>query len=201
MKESRTYNRTTKAEKTQHAPNLAHCGALEREGNQAKEPINVHNAHRPPKTPHIKRKPMRTSKHTAKETNAPHGQKMRPSRQRRRGRARAKQQRTGCNERRHALPTQHRHGSGSGTADAIHASHAPRHSWRGTRTRRACRSYEKNRFPYPFFLSLGLIYILYFLCFFLSFLAAIVRKHFFRFFRKKYEMQLQPKYIIPQYTI
>lgn len=92
-----------------------------------------------------------------------------------------------------------------GTAAAIHASHTPHsrredeprrstnaaqipnaaHRWRGTRSRRACRAYEKSRFPYPFFFSLGFIYILYFLCFFLSFLAAIARKpriysHFLR---------------------
>ena len=97
-KDSRHYNHTQKAEKTQHAQNLAHCGALEREGTRAKEPINVHNARRPPKTPHIKRKHMRTSKHTTKEPNAPHGQKMRPSRQRRRGRARAKPQRATVGE-------------------------------------------------------------------------------------------------------
>lgn len=100
----------------------------------------------------------------------------------------------------HGENTSHRR-----NAAAIHASHTPHrrredeprrstnaaqipnaaHRWRGTRSRRACRAYEKSRFPYPFFFSLGFIYILYFLCFFLSFLAAIARKpricsHFLR---------------------
>ena len=93
---------THRGQKTQHARNLAHCGALEREGNRAKEPSN---AHRPPKTPQDARKASRTSKHTPEEPTAPHGQKIRPSRQTRRGRANAKPQRTTDNESRHALPT------------------------------------------------------------------------------------------------
>ena len=61
MKESRPYNHTPKTAKIQHAQNLANCGALEREGNRAKERNTRHST---PKTPHIKRKPMRQSKHT-----------------------------------------------------------------------------------------------------------------------------------------
>ena len=61
VKAYRPYKNTNEHDKSQHAQNLAHCGALEREGNREKE-RNTRN--RTPKRHHIKRKPMRQSKHT-----------------------------------------------------------------------------------------------------------------------------------------
>lgn len=185
VKAYRPYKNTNEHGKSQHAPNLAHCGALGMEGTRAKEPINVHNARRPPKTPHIKRKHMRTSKNTHERQTRHTGKKC----------AHHGKGGEGEREPNSNAPVAMRAGThckrNTGTEGAPArppqiAQAAPR--WRGTRTRRACRSYEKSRFPHPFFLSLGLIYILYFLCFFLSFLAAIVRKqrissHFLRTLR------------------
>ena len=145
VKVSHPYKNTNEHDKSQHAQNLAHCGALEMEGNRAKERNTRHST---PKRPHIKRKPMRPSKHTHERKTAPHGQEMRPSRQSRRGRARAKQQRTGCNESRHAMQTQHRHGRSTGTAAPYRtafAAHAIRKNYEINAHFRKC--YESHLEP------------------------------------------------------
>ena len=171
------------------------------------------NAHRPPKTPNIKREPMRTSKrpnerqtrHTAKiyalngnsgterSSQTTHGTRecatMGEKRHsltttpaetkqatRREYAPQTERRRHPCKP--HATHTATRDEPRKSTNAAPNAAQIPNaaHRWRGTRSRRACRACEKSRFPHPFFFSLGFIYILYFLCFFLSFLADIERK-------------------------
>ena len=208
-KVSRSYNRTPKAEKTQHAPNLAHCGALEREGNRAKE---RNTRHRPPKSPHIKRKPMRQSKHTHERQTrhtakncAHHGKSWEGEREPNHNAPRETRAGTHCQQRQrgqtrtaYTILTRRKFVK---TTKSIHIF--------ANVTKAICSrllpiisNYGRLTAFSSCFLCFPLVSSL-FLLFCLSYSLFAFRNYYalYSIFRKKYEMQLQPKYLIHQHII